>query len=523
LASARSRHLIAAAVVVLGVAAAAARQGSSTRSALPFTVISQDGRRPLGASLVGDHVMVSLDDLAALFQLTVREDTLAGGVTIGYKGRSVILTPGQALASVGGRLVSLPVPVVRDGRRWLVPIEFVNRALGPIYDARLDVRKNSRLVVVGDVRVPRITVHEDVSPVQTRVAFDMAPRTPYTITPEPNRLLVRFDADALDVSLPPAAPQGLVQTLRLVESNRTIAIDLGPRYGSFRASLVPQEGNAGQLQLDLIPAAPEPPAGTPPPRPPTPSLPEAPPPGPGPSAGVVRTIVIDPGHGGEDAGVKGPSGTLEKDVTLALARRLKAAIESRLGVRVLLTRDGDAAVAPDERAGLANNEKADLFISVHANGAFRREVSGAQIYYLDPEQAAAEARGPAPGRQVLPTIGGGVRDLEMVPWEFAQVRRVGESARLAGAIQEQIRDRVRLNASPIQQAPLRVLAGANMPAVLVEAGFLTNPDDEQRLGSEAYVVTLTQALVDGLVRFLELPDRPRLAPNPAAVPPGRQP
>ena len=120
--------------------------------------------------------MVSLDDLAALFQVAVREDALVGGVTIGYKGRTVILTAGQALASAGGRLVSLPAPPVKDGRRWLVPVEFLNRALGPIYDVKLDVRKNSRLVLVGDVRVPRVSVRQEPSGAQTRVTLRDQPQ-----------------------------------------------------------------------------------------------------------------------------------------------------------------------------------------------------------------------------------------------------------------------------------------------------------------------------------------------------------
>src|SRR5207245_1219836 len=80
-----------------------------------------------------------------------------GAITVSYKGKTIVLTPDQALASVSGRLVSLPAPPTRNGRRWLVPVEFISRALGLIYDARLDLRKPSRLLVIGDLRVPRLT------------------------------------------------------------------------------------------------------------------------------------------------------------------------------------------------------------------------------------------------------------------------------------------------------------------------------------------------------------------------------
>lgn len=136
------------------------------------------------SSLVGDHTMVALDDLAGIFQLTVREDTLAGGVVVSSKGRSIVLTPGQAVASANGRLVSLPAPVVRDGRRWLVPVEFVGRALSLISEPKLDVRRNSRLIVVGDLRVPRVTVRQEAAGSQMRVVFDVRPRTTYGVTQE---------------------------------------------------------------------------------------------------------------------------------------------------------------------------------------------------------------------------------------------------------------------------------------------------------------------------------------------------
>jgi N-acetylmuramoyl-L-alanine amidase len=528
LARSPSRFTIASILLTLAVTAAVARQGSPPRAALPFTVISADGRRPLAASLVGDYVMVSLDDLAALFQLTVREDALAGGVTVSFKGRTVILTTGQALASAAGRLVALPAPPARDGRRWLVPVEFVSRALGMIYDVKLDVRKNARMVLVGEVRVPHVVVKQENLGPQMRVTFSVTPRTPYTISQEPSRVLVHFDADALDVSIPAFAPQGLLQAIRVSDPSPTITIDVGPRFGSFRASLAAPEEGAAQLIVDLMPAPVEP---SPPPARGVPTLPVPPagdtaPPLAQPVAGGLRTVVIDPGHGGEDAGAKGAAGTVEKDITLSLARRLKALLEGRLGLRVLLTREADQAVALDDRAALANNNKADLFVSLHANASNRREVSGAQVYYLSADHAGADARMTAVGRQPLPVFGGTPRDIEMIPWEMAQLRYLSESGSLAGAIEEQCRDRVRLNAHAVQQAPLRVLAGANMPAVLVEVGFLTNLDEEHQLASEAYQNIVAQALVDGVLRYREVADQQRLlrvAPPAAAEPVRRRP
>ena len=101
--------------------------------------------------------MFALDDLARLFDLTIREDTVAGGLTISTKTQTITLTAGQTLASAAGRVVSLPAAPFKDGRSWFVPVDFVPRALGPALGTRLDLRRPSRLIVAGDVRVPRIT------------------------------------------------------------------------------------------------------------------------------------------------------------------------------------------------------------------------------------------------------------------------------------------------------------------------------------------------------------------------------
>src|ERR1700694_2652353 len=131
--------------------------GQAAPAPSPLTLLSKEGRRAIQVTQVGDQEFVALDELAAVFQLAVREES--GAVTVSYKGKTIVLTPDQALASVSGRLISLPAPPARDGRRLLVPVLVISRALSLIYDARLDLRKPSRLLVIGDLRVPRIAVH----------------------------------------------------------------------------------------------------------------------------------------------------------------------------------------------------------------------------------------------------------------------------------------------------------------------------------------------------------------------------
>src|SRR5207302_4159680 len=139
-------HVSAAVTLTFLLALAAAL--SSQTSPPSLTLLSKDGRRALPLAMVGDQEFVALDDLASAFQLAVREDAL-GAITVSYKGKTIVLTPDQALASVSGKLISLPAPPVRSGppasagrpARWLVPVDFISRALAPIYDARLDLRK----------------------------------------------------------------------------------------------------------------------------------------------------------------------------------------------------------------------------------------------------------------------------------------------------------------------------------------------------------------------------------------------
>jgi N-acetylmuramoyl-L-alanine amidase len=468
---------------------------------VPYTVLSAEGRRPLAARLINGQEMFALDDLAKLFELTIREDTLAGGLTVTTpRSQTIVLTPGQSLASVGGRLISLPAPPSRDGRAWFVPIDFVGRALSPALGTPVEVRKPSRLVIVGSVRVPRIGGSAEVIGPLVRLTLDVAPQTPHAITQDGNRLFVRFEADALDATLPAVSAPDLVQGIRLGEG-ASLVIDLGPRFGSFRTSDVPGDRGSVRIILDIVmqstAAAPTPtPAPAPAPTTTPPPLIDLAP------VGGIRTIVVDAGHGGAEDGAHGPGGTLEKNVTLSVARRLKAALEARLGVRVILTRDRDDTVELDQRAALANNNKADVFVSLHANASVRESAAGAEVFYLSLDEYGDQAQRVAKGEmEALPVFGGGTRDIEVILWEMAQARYIEESAALAKEVEASLRERVLMSPRAIQQAPFRVLVGANMPAVLVEMGFITNTEQEKQLVSEAFQNSIVQSIVDSIIRY----------------------
>lgn len=468
-------------------------QAQGTPPSSPLTLVSRDGRRPIPTTIAGGQELIALDDVAALFQVTVREDTLAGGLTLTYRGRTVVVSTSQPMASVAGRVVALPSAPVRSGQRWLVPVELVPRALGPIYDARIDLRRPSRLLIVGDVRVPRVTARIDAAGPPTRATIEIAPAAPVTVASEAGRLVLRVDADALDLGLP-ADGAGLIDQFRAGDQPTTVAVILDSRAGAARA--VPSEsGGVTRVAVDVAPAATADAAPAPSPAAAAPGLLFAPRP-------VLQTIVIDPGHGGDDPGARGGEGVEEKRITIEVARRLRALIETRLGVRVILTRDDDRRLSLDDRAAVANNNKADLFLSLHLNAAPAPEVAGARIFHLRLDEEGEEARRAAETEAVsLAVLGGARRTLDVIRWDLAQVRHVESSAALAALLEDELRAQVTMAPRPRQDAPLRVLTGVNMPAALIEMAYLSNAEQARRAQSEEFQNAVAQGIYGAVLRF----------------------
>jgi N-acetylmuramoyl-L-alanine amidase len=491
----RSLPLVAASLSTLFLLGAVVWSQSPAPPTPPtqLTLVARDGRRPIPITLINEQEFVALDEIGAIFQLAVRDE--AGALTVTYKGKTIVLTPDQAIASVAGRLVSLPAAPSRVGRRWLVPVEFIGRAVALVYDTRLDLRKASHLLIVGDLRVPRVTTRYDLFGAGARLTIDSTPRASATITQDNDKLLLKFDADSLDLGPLPQLAQGqqaLLSGVRLSEPV-TLVAELGPRFGGFKASEEPVDTTT-RLVIDFITVQTD-----------TRTAPPAPPPVPEPATSLplpvagLRTLGVDPGHGGDDDGAHGADGVKEKDVTLAVARRIKALVEGRLGIRVLVTREEDRSVSIDERTAVANNNKADLFISLHANASLRKSASGASIFCAAFDEGAAK---PAAGRpERLPVFGGGLRDIDLVAWDRAQVRYLDRSMGFAAILEEQLRGRVPVTAQPISRAPLGVLQSANMPAVLVEMGFLSNTDQEKQLAGAEFQTAFAQAVFDAVVKF----------------------
>jgi N-acetylmuramoyl-L-alanine amidase len=455
----------------------------------PITVLTATARREITSVTRGATDLVPVEDVLAGTGVKITSDPRGGAATLSLGTHEVALYDKKSLASVDGDLRLLSAPVAREDGRWLVPADALPRLLGPLLDRPVEWRAAERVLLLGKVAIPRVAVSTFVSGDVVRVVFEASEPVPFRVQQQEGRVTVAVPRDLLDVALPPGKlAGGIVESVQFAGGRENVfSVSLGPRFRDMKAS---EQAQPPRLVLELhgpplvgAGAVPERPAGgiagavRPSSAAGTPSAAR--------SEGV-RTIVIDPGHGGEEVGAKGASGSLEKDVSLAI-----------------LTRDRDALVSLDERAAVANNYKADLFVSIHANASRARGARGSEVYFLsyqasdDESRRIAQAEGAAePSPSVTPGS-----DLALILWDMAQAEHLEESSALASRVQEELAVVTGSEGRGVKQAPFRVLVGASMPAVLVEVAFISNPEEEKLLNSDAYQSKIAAAVARGIQRY----------------------
>jgi N-acetylmuramoyl-L-alanine amidase len=225
---------------------------------------------------------------------------------------------------------------------------------------------------------------------------------------------------------------------------------------------------------------------------------------------IVNVIVIDPGHGGSDKGAVGPSGLLEKDVTLAVAFQLRDLILSdphlkESGVKVVLTREDDRDVSLEERATIANGVAGDLLISIHTNSFTYSGVYGPETYFLSLKASDEHARKVAEVENSSFGNNGGSpvedEDLKQILFDVKHKSHIEESMSLAKEIQGEFNNNLKLRDRGVKQAPFRVLKSVAMPAVLVEVDFISNPAREKLLQDENYQSLIARSLLGAVKRY----------------------
>ena len=234
---------------------------------------------------------------------------------------------------------------------------------------------------------------------------------------------------------------------------------------------------------------------------------------------VVRlaTIVIDAGHGGEDPGAIGRRGTREKDITLMIARRLKALIDSEPNMRALLTRDGDYFLPLDTRVDKARKVKADLLVSIHADAYVRPHARGSSVFALSDKRATSElARLLAKKENESDLIGGVKLDgkddyVRQTIIDLSQTATIDHSLRLGNSVLARLGSVNTLHKPRVEQASFAVLKSPDVPSILVETAFISNPEEEKRLKDYRYQGELARAILDGIKDYLA-----RHPPRPAS-------
>jgi len=322
---------------------------------------------------------------------------------------------------------------------------------------------------------------------------------------DPERLVIDWPGPHRRATLPAASADGLVTALRsgrpeernlrlVLDLNSTLTLQLQQSADgdTWRLRLVAQPGATRASEVQSVRAA----------SPSNVRAAHAPP------AGARAVIIaVDAGHGGNDPGATGQAGTHEKDVTLAIARALAARIDNEPGMRAVLTRNGDYFVALRERIDRARAARADMFVSIHADAISAREVSGASVYILSERGASSEAARSLADQENAADLKGGISlagqepDLRGVLLNLSQSASIGESSEAADRVLGALDGVGEVRKREVQQAAFVVLKSPDIPSMLIETAYISNPAEERALRARAQQQRLAEAIFSGIRSF----------------------
>lgn len=420
----------------------------------------------------------------------------------------VTLTRNRAEVLVDGKPVALGAPVrVRDGV-WLVPEAFVERVLPRIASKPAPAPAPPPAPARGPAESPPAGPARAAPAAGTIALAELRLRSYASYT----RVVIETSAPVPHRFEPTAGREVRVRLGGLAAATRVERVD----DGLVDEVRLERTGADGLLRV-ILAAATAPPRvitlGEPPrlvldfPRPQ-----EETPREPGETGAPLRTIVLDAGHGGHDPGAIGVSGLMEKDVVLDVTRRVARLAEAELGLRVLLSRSGDHFVPLRDRTTFANRERADLFVSIHANSHPQAASEGVETFFLSSEATDGHARRVAEKENSVvelekPASRSRDGSLKALLWDLAQSSYQEESSRIAEVVQDSMTRSLRIPNRGVKQAGFYVLGGAAMPAILIEIGFVTNAREERRLRSDTYRDEIARAILAGLAEYKRHWDR----------------
>ena len=354
----------------------------------------------------------------------------------------------------------------------------------------------------------------------TRLTLESKEKLEYTIfsLKDPERLVLDLETDELppalaELSTKVAADDPYIEGLRVARNRPRVVrlvLDLKAEVKPQIFTLSPIADYGYRLVLDIHPLVAIDPLLA--------LLAESekrPPPALKPGVARLATIVIDPGHGGEDPGAIGRRGSREKDITLNIARRLKKLIDEEPNMRALLTRDGDYFLALGARVEKARAVKADLLVSIHADAFKRPNVRGSSVFALSDKRATSElARALAKEQNESDLIGGvalkGKDDhVKRTILDLSQTATIDHSLRLGSSVLKRLGAVNDLHKPHVEQASFAVLTAHDVPSILVETAFISNPQEERLLNDNAYQDKLARAILEGIREYVaKHPPRP---------------
>ena len=455
------------------------------------------------------HDYVELARVAALLKGRLDATPVSAQARLTAQGRVITLTRNWSRISVNGSPVMLEAPVRVHKGVWLVPESFVDH-----------VRPRARPVstAAAPSAAPAPVVGSRMPVALEDLRFRSYPSFTRIVVETSGPLTYRIEAAAAKESrirLPLLAGFPRVQDIGdgLIDEARL------ERAGDDAVLRVVFEGAAGELRASQLV------------DPPRLVLDFARPMEPAPrerreAVAPLRVVVLDAGHGGHDTGAVGPGGLQEKDLVLDVTRRVARLLEDKLDVKVRLSREADQFVTLRDRTTYANRERADLFVSIHANAHRESASAGVETYFLSSEATDGAARQVASLENSVvqlektPARASGRLDaVKAILWDLAQSEFQQESSRLAEVVQDSMTQSLRMPNRGVKQAGFYVLGGAAMPAILIEIGFVTNPKEERRLKESRYRDEIARAIFSGLAEYKKRYDaRARdVAPN-ARVP-----
>jgi N-acetylmuramoyl-L-alanine amidase len=487
--------------VLVFLAAAALPSGLWAQK--PVVVTYDDDRAPESLQAWklptdGESLYFRANDVARLFRATQFWNATSRKVVLGVGRTRFILTVDTRVVVIDGEPVMLRTPIKYDSGFVMVPLEFILEVASHYTPWTFNWDPDSR----------ELSVRGFGYNIERLVFSTAADRTTATITlSEP--LLYHMDANTPGLvrlklyggrvdtrTVAQREPRGLIEGVRSEQTERDAFIYFAIKRTTTRLR-IEREESPDRIVLVLEKGD-------------LPEIPDAE------FEGTriieivdettaerrtidVKTVVIDPGHGGKDHGKAGKSGLLEKDVNLMLAEAMRDRIERVLGLEVILTREDDRLLSLTHRTEIANEAGGDLFVSIHCNSWFSERSGGFEAYFLSParsesERALARYENTA-GNAASNTPDG---DIDFIIWDLVQNEYINESSTFAEFVQKEMSDRLSVRNRGVKQANFVVLQGARMPAVLIETAFLSNPTEEALLADPDFHRQLADGMVDAI-------------------------